>query len=256
MSLPYGQSHTYPRPPPTSNNLTHHQRMHLLKSTTKLARVLGAPPKVVDVDIDIDSYEVYLHRDDDPIHVSLPAKHHRSHSVSSSSTHSSLPSPSSSSTKLAKAKRPTTHKPAYASGHRHPDDVLAAKLSSLSLEPTSFSPPIPSRPEIHLPTRPYSSSHRPSTGSSMPAKPQHGERDFLIETEQTQRRKKMDRVRRKLGEGVPVGMVFPSQDADEAESPLEERPPNYGSGEHGSGLFEDWGFAGRRGLRRGGSARA
>jgi len=257
MSLPYGQTYTYPRPPPTTNNLTHHQRMHLLKSTTKLAKVLGAPPKLVDVDIDLESCQVYLHREDDPIHVSLSSKHKRSHSVSSSSTGSSRPS-SSSSTMLVKHKRPTTHKPAYAPTPAHPDDALVYKLSSLSLEPDSLSSPrpIPSRPEIHLPAHStHSISRRPSIASPVPPKLSFEGHSFFIETEQTQRRKKMDRVRRRLGEDVPVGLVFRVQDADDVESPLEESPPDYTSGEHGSGLFEDWGFSGRRRMGRSASVR-
>lgn len=64
----------------------------------------------------------------------------------------------------------------------------------------------------------------------------------------------MDRVRRKLGEGVPLDLVFP-QEPEDTDSPLDESPPDYTNGEHGSGLFEDWGFARRRGIRRGASAR-
>ena len=51
LSSPVTDSIVFPSPPPTSNNLTFEQRAQLRKSTSKLRRLLGTTPHLLDTDI-------------------------------------------------------------------------------------------------------------------------------------------------------------------------------------------------------------
>lgn len=51
LSSPVTDSIVFPSPPPTSNNLTFEQRAQLRKSTSKLRRLLGTTPHLLDTDV-------------------------------------------------------------------------------------------------------------------------------------------------------------------------------------------------------------
>ncbi|KIJ62351.1 hypothetical protein HYDPIDRAFT_30604 [Hydnomerulius pinastri MD-312] len=193
-------SHTYPPtatavafppPPPTSNNLSSQERNALIRSSKKLGRILGDVPRFIDEDHDAVSP-----------------------SASRPSTSSGLPqltrTTTGSTTASFASTQSTSRKPEKESswGKRKPTHLppllkLSGGVAVDSSSPTLSSPyqRPPTRRASVLSTAPSIVSNAPSTNSSSSAEGP---------SESTQRRTKLERLRRKLGDEVPSDAVFPS----------------------------------------------
>ena len=238
-------SHTkirFPPPPPTCNTLTAAQRTHLLKSTKKLGKVLGATPQVLDETHPLGGKPpphcyrsgfghssligsepttgpliVQLHFGTLRAHTATTRHYRRGSLDSLVSTCSSFESTSSGSPILS---GPASPAGGYSDGHTDSWRLLHAKkrlpllklaghdstkADSILLEPitpTSASPPASPLEDVRYSLAPPTRDRRSSLYAESPA--------FSIPSESTMRREKMDRVKRRLGDGVPVDLVFPS----------------------------------------------
>ncbi|TFK19005.1 hypothetical protein FA15DRAFT_674828 [Coprinopsis marcescibilis] len=229
----------FPPPPPTTNSLTTQQRTQLVRKAKKLEQILGAAPHLLDISSSDTS---------SPVHVSLPKLDKRppsytstirssteSFSSSSSSTsHLTASSVSSkrgslgrSSSTLRKA-RPlpredssSPRSPSYETWSSTKPPFLRLSLAhsgspgALSLPPHiaaalpstdksgqhsryTMAPPVPRTAKSALPPTPIPTFNVASMGST--------------------RKSKMDRLRKKLGQGVPIELVFPKDiDGDDTD---------------------------------------
>ncbi|EDR00510.1 uncharacterized protein LACBIDRAFT_313377 [Laccaria bicolor S238N-H82] len=212
MSLSSLTKVVFPPPPPTTNSLTAPQRAQLLRRTRKLEKILGTAPHLVDTSVI-----------NDPLYISLPSKKRSSiDSMASGSSSSSASSTLRSSSIGRRASTSSTTMPASLKS-----DSLRSRRSS--------SPPTPNNkpPFLRLAISPPALDTIPASPAALDASPctfydlqdthtispvEVSPRDspvlpsFSIPSPSTTRRRKMDRVRRKLGEGVPIGLVFPPEE--------------------------------------------
>ncbi|KAG6909768.1 hypothetical protein DXG01_015484 [Tephrocybe rancida] len=161
----------FPTPPPTTNDLSPDERARLVRSSKKIARVLGATPRFVD---------------------------------SESENYTRMPS---------------TRKPPMLRLETSLETIPASPRT-----PTLTPAPVPSK------SRTLTTRHRrsPPLDGSLSSSPYKAEADsplsspteslFVIPSQATTRRRKMDRLRRLLGEDVPVGLVFPRPSGSDSES--------------------------------------
>ncbi|THG96195.1 hypothetical protein EW145_g7821 [Phellinidium pouzarii] len=216
----------YPAPPPTVNSLTSRQKAQLRRSTTKLTKVLGAAPQVIDEHagsikvshplplktmrptLSVSTGEKNTHRryksateriDPDlyPLSSTLrPVKQSRRHSPGTRSPVASL---GSDSFVFPPGLRRTRSRSMSASLRDRKDE----KMGSLGDVVPPLSPQARSRPEKEAASRPESFS-RDSLCDSL------YEPSFIISSSLKLRREKMARVCKLLGEDVPVDLVFPA----------------------------------------------
>ncbi|KIJ99144.1 hypothetical protein K443DRAFT_680200 [Laccaria amethystina LaAM-08-1] len=212
MSLSSPTKVVFPPPPPTTNSLTAPQRAQLLRKTRKLEKILGTAPHLVDTTVI-----------NDPLYISLPSNKRSSiDSMASGSSPSRVSSTLRSSSIGRRASTSSTIMPTSLKS-----DSLRSRRSSSP--PTSnnkppflrlaISPPtletVPGSPAA-LDTSPCTFRDLQDTHTISPI--EDSPRDslvlpsFLIPSLSTTRMQKMDRVRRKLGEGVPLGLVFPPEE--------------------------------------------
>ena len=301
-TLPSSETHAYqlyPAPPPTTNQLSTRQKAQLRRSTTKLGKVLGTTPHLVDtypgpgafhsvcIPIQGSAYAdttllhmfislfhfvsclfFILSSSLDPITVAAPRP------LNSGSRHDLVPSTSSQSQTRPRrlshrrTKSERTHPDSFPLSssmqhHRTSAPVAPRRLSIEATYPgggegTKRPPtlhihtgtPRSSQRYSHMSGVPYpassSSSHskassrttlndeKPLPTYAIPRKPvpplngQTPARDslcdslyepnFTIPSEAAMRRAKMDRVRKLLGEGVPVHLVFPNESCHDEEA--------------------------------------
>ncbi|KDQ57215.1 hypothetical protein JAAARDRAFT_35824 [Jaapia argillacea MUCL 33604] len=235
----------FPSPPPTHNTLTSRERAHLRRSTNKLARVLGSTPQVVEYSRPSEPVHVQLsvnHK-----RSSSQDSHHSTSSTSSFSSTSTanhtLVSTISNTTTVAYRHPDDILASKLACMSLEPSSWTSKKNRRLTKPPTSRTSPTPTSPPetkadevwaerftnrrppmLRLAVPSSTASARPSLDtipaspfticppsiSDMELSPEPTQPNFRIETEASVKRAKMERLKRKLGEGVPVDMVFPS----------------------------------------------
>ncbi|CAL1710843.1 unnamed protein product [Somion occarium] len=231
---------TFPRPPPTCNTLTSQERSKLLRSTAKLGQLLGSTPHVLDEILDL------------PIDKPLPllplsAKHKKlrrhantggnenddwqrvrvngSDSVSSSLSRSSTSSHSSTSTtsstsrssvdseEVWRVRYPECRPPLLRLGFGDPNKPSSRKAAlKPSLDTIPGSPPFTTTTYSYHVDRAY-----PDPEPSSPP-------SFNILSDASIKREKMRRLTKKLGDGVPVHLVFPSITEDDEDDVIIHSP--------------------------------
>ncbi|KAJ3983458.1 hypothetical protein F5890DRAFT_1522819 [Lentinula detonsa] len=218
----------FPPPPPTTNTLTSKQRTQLMRSTKKLGRVLGVIPQLIDI---YPSYtpiaSVEFSDEDASYH---PIRRGSVDSISSgSSTHSrSRWSSRSSSRQLSRTSSPASRslRSSFSASSNTTDDTLlnsdAKPLLRLAITPPSLdtamkvdctSSPTPSSDdEVDLRYTIRPTIFEPSRDSFLAAP------TFRVPSNNSLRIAKMDRIRKKLGEDVPIHLVFPDDEETDAES--------------------------------------
>lgn len=245
----------FPPPPPTTNALTTQQRNELLRKTKKLEQLLGAAPHLIDTSISEPgrTFTPFSHSPSRPLIVHYlasvrvaqpPARcqtrrqgsisssrgsieSFSSCSASSTSGYSStgLPSPSSitSSTPLSpqgslRRSSSTLRKPnPFASKPPPPPDSPSyetwsetkppfLRIATTDQQAWSASCPLPASKRYTLTPSPNSDPEDPFQPPS-----------FNISMGST-RKSKMDRLRRKLGHGIPIELVFPKGSKDAGDN--------------------------------------
>ncbi|KAJ7584244.1 hypothetical protein C8J56DRAFT_953035 [Mycena floridula] len=188
----------FPAPPPTTNSLTSTQRAQLLRTTKKLERLLGTAPHVLDLDL----------IGEDPFYVDLYKTSSRESSSSYDSSTSLKRSLSSASTRSSRSS---------VSSRRLKEDVFTTKLPVLKL-----SLPVPQLESI--PASPLSGTFDDKRFMLRPSSvlPSISPR-FSIPSNNSIRRQKLERLRRTLGDGVPLNMVFKEDLLEEEAEEKEEK---------------------------------
>ncbi|KAJ7489112.1 hypothetical protein FB451DRAFT_1166828 [Mycena latifolia] len=229
----------YPSPPPTTNSLTSQQRSQLLRTTQKLGRLLGTTPALIEesdqmpsmpnlplvplnlqrLAVPLDALLSSVYDDDDSL-VRYPSS---DTAVSSASSHSSLKrngsisSDSMYSTKSGRtALSPTQSVHANESWPKadRPFLRIAVKRPS-KLEAIPQSPPATGAPPpyTYAPAAPHTSfTIHPIPATRSPAAAPPTSPAFALPSASSLRRQKMDRLRRTLGDGVPLDLVFPEEE--------------------------------------------
>ncbi|KAF9007047.1 hypothetical protein BDQ17DRAFT_1423127 [Cyathus striatus] len=241
----------FPPPPPTVHALSPEQRSQLLRKTKKLGQLLGSSPHLLD-----EGIPNVL----GPVQIELPNKDSRfprssvdSFSSSSSGSddlcfeiltplstdsHSNhLPRSSTSLSRYSQSTLPGSFD--KCSGPTQPLLRLAIppSLETIPASPTPYSQysPYSSLQSSPSTSRSHSrassvdsfeSSHQPYTISpkSMPHQRESlDDPSFIVPSANSVRLKKMDRLRKKLGDGVPVDLVFPEKPkATERRAPKDD----------------------------------
>ncbi|KAG6878968.1 hypothetical protein C0992_006262 [Termitomyces sp. T32_za158] len=220
-------------PPPTTNALSRAERARLLRSSKKIARVLGATPRYIDTDID-DVQGI------DDTFLSSPSVYRNSvdtvDSVSSSSTNTSTSTSNTSNSSLHSLRR--SHKPLSLSSlqdiwparkHFRPRLSLETSLESIPASPLTPN----STPESLLLTMSRTIPPRRGSPSSSPLRgmgaephslgPSPPSPSFMIPSHAAACRRKLERLRRTLGDDVPVCLIFP-QGTTESDSDSGSEP--------------------------------
>ncbi|KAJ7444595.1 hypothetical protein B0H11DRAFT_2088837 [Mycena galericulata] len=227
--MSYPTKVAFPSPPPTTNSLTSQQRSQLLRTTQKLGRLLGTTPALIEESDSMPSIlPLNLQRLSVPLHIQLSSVYDDGDaldrypsSVSSASSHDSPTSlkrnSSSSSDYSTKSGRSSMN----STRSVHVNDswpkcdrpfLRIAVKSPSKLEAIPQSPPATgSPPPAYSPEPPHASfTIRPiPTARKVPTTPPPA---FAIPSANTLRRQKMDRLRRTLGDGVPLDLVFPEEE--------------------------------------------
>ncbi|KAH9476294.1 hypothetical protein JR316_0011868 [Psilocybe cubensis] len=222
----------FPPPPPTTNELTAHQRTQLVRKTRKIEQLLGTTPRLLDTST----------RPGSPIHVSFPhslpqrrlTKTRRSSIDSTSSASSSGSGCVNRSSSLRVSRSNSNLRPINGFKHLSSEASIAelfsayeydntAPLLRLAMESMSLdtipASPDPTRESFAVSEeRPASTVFTTDDASSSP-------RNSLVleppPSANSLRKQKMDRLRKKLGSDVPFDLVFPNS----RESSSENTPP-------------------------------
>ncbi|KZT12639.1 uncharacterized protein LAESUDRAFT_739990 [Laetiporus sulphureus 93-53] len=221
----------FPPPPPTSNNLTAEQRAQLMRTNKKLGQLLGSTPHVLDF-----CYTSASSRSATPVRVteSKPLWNvfkKRGRSKSTPRVVDEDDEDEDDFVRVHAPPRPSTSTSSASSVKSH-GSVDSERLWRTPYRPSQLPPLlqlVPPKSKSKSKPRPEavsSSQHEGEDEVSAPDSP--GAPAFNITSDAAMRRNKMLRLTRKLGEGVPVDLVFPQQtDADsedEIETPLPETP--------------------------------
>ncbi|PCH39898.1 hypothetical protein WOLCODRAFT_136549 [Wolfiporia cocos MD-104 SS10] len=219
----------FPPPPPTRNELTAAQRAQLMRSNKKLGQLLGSTPHVLDTHPVSSSslrVEIPARRSNEKPHRKFWGGHKRSKSSplgddsesnNSSSPRSSTSTAPRSSTEGRASAATLNSEQAWRTPYRP-----TARPPLLKLHPAGPSSKPKSKPE------PLRNDAEADISTGLPDSPSAPA--FNITSESAMRRKKMQRLQRKLGEGVPVELVFPTaadggvDDADSSSSDNDETP--------------------------------
>ncbi|KAK7676269.1 hypothetical protein QCA50_020770 [Cerrena zonata] len=213
----------FPRPPPTCNTLTPEERAKLLRSTAKLGQLLGSTPHVVDEITDLPMNK--------PLPLPpLPGKPRRSglsgvasrdenaewqkirvHSPDSVSSSTSRASTSSSRSSLSHSASAIATNAETEEGWRVRFSGLRPPLLRLGFGKSDKIPTYTPPPSYDIDTS------FPDTETSPPP-------NFVIRSDASIKREKMRRLTKKLGEGVPVDLVFPPSVAEEDEEVIIHSP--------------------------------
>ncbi|KAF9067959.1 hypothetical protein BDP27DRAFT_1422395 [Rhodocollybia butyracea] len=219
----------FPRPPPTTNALSSQQRTQLMRSTKKLGRVLGITPQLIDVYPNTPSSSTEWLEDDD---FYRPKSRGSVDSTSSGSSLNTRPrsrwSSRPSSRQNSRTSSPSSHSSRSASS-AYTDDILLNNDAKPLLRLAMTSPSLGNQTrspldellfysddeldsnaeDLRYTIRPTLEPSRDSFAAS-PA--------FHIPSSNSLRMAKMDRIRRKLGDDVPLQLVFPDEEDVESVS--------------------------------------
>lgn len=211
-------------PPPTSNSLSYRQKAQLMRSTKKLGQVLGYTPHFLDrghsrmqspcfEDWSEDEEDWYrpASRGSTRTATSTGTGYSSGGSTSTVSSRHTRSSSSSHSTRFTKSSKSSYTHDSWSSNDAKPPLLrLALSLPYRNSQPNS-------------PTSSNTSDEEDARFTLAPLADERNPRDslvsptFRIPTATTVRLQKMDRIRKKLGEGVPVELVFPDADAVKAD---------------------------------------
>ncbi|KAH6909748.1 hypothetical protein BKA70DRAFT_175232 [Coprinopsis sp. MPI-PUGE-AT-0042] len=185
----------FPPPPPTHNSLTPSQRAQLIRKTRKLEQILGVTPHLLDEAVA-------------PIQISFPSNKRSSkprlsedsfsvYSSGSSSASSSACSSPTSSCSSASTNSSLSHK-------------RSGSGSSLSRSPSATLRKSPPSRDSHNGPRLRLADQliddEKMGGPQSPSGPSN-----TASATGASRKNKMDRIRKRLGEDVPVDLVFPAR---------------------------------------------
>ncbi|KAK7049887.1 hypothetical protein VNI00_005317 [Paramarasmius palmivorus] len=215
----------FPAPPPTTNILSYQQRNQLMRTTKKLGRVLGYTPHLVDNRSSgtLSSVSEDQWSDDEeewyrPVSRGSTRSNSTSASGSAYSTTSGVSSRHSRSSSISYSNRSTASSRSMNSEDSWSSHDRKPPLLRLAV-------PSPFRPRSQAQASPTSSvtdsSEEEDTRFTLRPTTDRNPRDslvspnFHIPSATTLRLQKMDRIRRKLGDGVPVELVFPENDTDD-----------------------------------------
>ncbi|KAL1745242.1 hypothetical protein HDZ31DRAFT_82105 [Schizophyllum fasciatum] len=166
----------FPAPPPTSNVLTPRQRAQLLRTTKKLGRILGVAPRVLDAEnvfADMTSVKP------------APAGHIPTFSIGRTATHRQSTSSSSAAASVA--------------------DAAAVPFLRLALTTGPVRQPSPRSRAFTLVPSGHSAVRKSESAVAGKENGAGGHRA----SGNALRRRKLDRLRHTLGEGVPQELIFP-----------------------------------------------
>ncbi|KAF8810565.1 hypothetical protein BYT27DRAFT_7091459 [Phlegmacium glaucopus] len=227
----------FPIPPPTTNDLSAHQRAQLLRKAKKLEQIFGATPRLVDNILEPN-----------PIHIVFPRRPSQRRltktsreSIDSPSSTSSCESPSSLGRRTpsvscnsqsissyhSRASTPVSSIESHESWPgkaKGPVMRLVMKSPTLDTIPASPSPNNMSFPNSPLQSPIDRSSDVSFTQFTLIPNEDSSPRNSIILNSynitslNSIRKQKMDRLRRKLGQDVPLDLVFPSDTADSEPS--------------------------------------
>ncbi|KAG5352631.1 hypothetical protein C0989_001356 [Termitomyces sp. Mn162] len=221
----------FPAPPPTTNALSSAERARLLRSSKKIARVLGVTPRFVDSQFE-DTIE-----SSSSCSTTFTSTSHTSTSTSATSMltlHSvgckQKPWPLTSWQDAWPGRKPLKLKLAL--------ETSLESIPASPLTPTMIPVPIPTATSRSTPTRHKRSAPLDGSPSSSPCRGVSPEPNspgssppipsFMIPSRTAARRRKLDRLRRTLGEDVPVRLVFPQTEESDSESGSEPSLSSYG----------------------------
>ncbi|KAF8176345.1 hypothetical protein K438DRAFT_1979139 [Mycena galopus ATCC 62051] len=229
--MSYSTKIAYPSPPPTTNSLTSHQRSQLLRRTQKLGRILGTTPALIEESEPMPSMlPLNLQRLAVPLHIQLSSVYSDDDALGRYSSSETLVSSGSERGSPTSLKRNSSVSSDYSmkSGRSSPADSVhhineswpradrpflrVAVMKPSKLETIPQSPPATGSPPSYYSQEP---SHQSFTICPIPASRRHPSApppSFALPTNSSLRRQKMDRLRRTLGDGVPLDMVFPEED--------------------------------------------
>ncbi|KAF7324509.1 hypothetical protein MKEN_00491600 [Mycena kentingensis (nom. inval.)] len=176
-------------PPPTTHALPKTQRLRLMRSTRKLAALLGAAPLLLDPREPLPPVPRYSPMDGN---AGVPATPTIDAVLAGSAD---SPSP------------PTLESIAIATS-----PVMSARptlLLRINTLPTQANRPRAASQSWGRPASVYASLPSPRSAES-PLDDDDEEEDAIVHA-QAERRRKMARVARRLGDGVPIDLVFPSE---------------------------------------------
>ncbi|KAH7915524.1 hypothetical protein BJ138DRAFT_56539 [Hygrophoropsis aurantiaca] len=194
---------SYPLPPPTTNALSREDRAQLVRSSKKLGRVLGDTPRFLDSDA-ADASDPYLRSDviggvrpSTPSGVSLRTMDSRTSTLSQNQQATSHDS--------TRGRRKHKHLPpmlklAFTNTDSSQPKTAMAIAADSPLPMPSTGPSGSNLPLRSAPARKTSHSARYSPIAST----------FNNPNSASERRSKLERLRRKLGDEVPAEAVFPS----------------------------------------------
>ncbi|KAJ7054175.1 hypothetical protein C8F01DRAFT_1164207 [Mycena amicta] len=211
----------FPTPPPTTNALSRHQRSQLLRTTQKLGRLLGTTPALLEETEDMPSQlPLNLQRLAVPLHVQLSSTYTDDDAlVRYPSSDTLFSSDYDSPSYLKRSSSASSEK-----SRRSFDSAKSVQINESWPRPQTERPflriakldTIPQSPPAHgsySPPPPYS-SHMSYTipASRTPSTPPHTAPAFAaMPSANSVRRQKMDKLRRTLGDGVPLDLVFRDQ---------------------------------------------
>ncbi|KAJ6551125.1 hypothetical protein B0H19DRAFT_1263817 [Mycena capillaripes] len=228
--MSYPTKIAFPQPPPTTNSLTSQQRNQLLRRTQKLGRLLGTTPALIEESDEMPSMlPLNLQRLAVPLHIQLSSVYDDGDAlvrypssdtaVSSGSESGSLKRNSSLSSEYStKSGRSSPNTKSVHVNESWPKADrpflrIAVKRSS-KLEAIPQSPPATGSPPPAYSPEPQHTSFTirpiPVSRSHMSAPPPPP--TFAIPSNNSMRRQKMDKLRRTLGDGVPLDLVFPEEE--------------------------------------------
>ncbi|KAJ7234760.1 hypothetical protein B0H12DRAFT_154464 [Mycena haematopus] len=253
--MAYSTKFAFPSPPPTTNSLTSHQRSQLVRKTQKLGRILGTTPALIEESEPMPSMlPLNLQRLAVPLHIQLSSVYSDDDAFARYPSSDTLVSSGSERGSPTSLKRNSSISSDYSmkSGRSSPAHSVhineswpkvdrpflrVAVMKPSKLEAIPQSPPATGSPPPYYSPEP---SHTSFTMCPIPTSRRHSSApspSFALPTTNSIRRQKMDRLRRTLGDGVPLDMVFPDEDtqpvpvfhsptsSDEDLSHLAARPP-------------------------------
>ncbi|KAJ7779155.1 hypothetical protein B0H16DRAFT_1501679 [Mycena metata] len=226
--MSYPTKIAFPCPPPTTNSLSQQQRSQLLRTTQKLGRLLGTTPALIEESDSMPSMlPLNLQRLAVPLHIQLSSvysddealtpRYPSSETLVSSGSERGSPTSSlkrSSSLSSTNSGRSTPTKSVHVN-ESWPTDrpfLRIATKNSSKLEAIPQSPPARGSPppaySVEPPHTSFTIRPIPASRHSAYASPPA----FCVPSNSSIRRQKMDKLRRTLGDGVPLDLVFPDEE--------------------------------------------
>ncbi|KAJ7220739.1 hypothetical protein GGX14DRAFT_431907, partial [Mycena pura] len=210
--------------------LTSQQRSQLFRTTQQLGKVMGTTPALLEATEPMPSkLPLNLQRLAVPLHIQLSSTYtdddalFRYPSSDTSASDYDTPSylkrtPSRSSQKSGRSSIDSAN--SVYCNESWPRSQADQPFLRIAVPPPSKLHSIPQSPPANGPPPPAYSvdgphpsfTIRPVPASRMPPASSPGAPAFVIPSANSLRRQKMDRLRRKLGDGVPLDLVFPDEE--------------------------------------------